>query len=251
VTTADELLAPAQTNLRLYEELRRAGRDPHAIVATRRAYDLALHLFTGQYRASGKPFVAHLVGTASLLARLGTSDAVVHAGILHAAYAQGVFPGWSGWRRAITEGKRAAVRAAVGPEAEARVFRYTEMPWSAAEADRLARDPPALAGLDPLDRDVLLMRLANELEDLVDLGAAYSAKSFAAAAPAAALAGALGESVLAEALGSARRATESAALPAALRTDREGAFSDAVPRRPGLGLLRRVARWLPRRGPRR
>src|SRR5262249_52556405 len=99
VTPAAELLAPAQTNLRPYEELREAGRPAEELLGARRAYDLAARLFAGQYRATGKPFVAHLVGVASIVARLGERQAVVVAALLHAAYDQGAFPGW---RRAVT-----------------------------------------------------------------------------------------------------------------------------------------------------
>jgi HD domain len=201
VTSAADLLSPAQTNLRLYEELRQAGRDPAEIVAVRRAYDLAARLFAGQYRASGKPFVAHLVGVASILGRLGERGALVVAGILHAAYDQGIFPGW---RRRVTEAKRAAVRAVAGEEAERLVIGY----------HRHVED----------DRDVVVMRLANELEDLVDLAGAYSAKPFDQAERAAALATELGHPSLAEALTRAARDNRGADLPAGLASSRHRSF---------------------------
>src|SRR5262249_37947301 len=146
---------PAQTNLRLYEELRRAGRPPDELLAARRAYDLATRLFAGQYRATGKPFVAHLVGVASILARLDRRGPLIVAALLHPAYDQGIFPGW---RRAVTEAKRAAVRAVAGDEAEHLVFRYHHH--------------------DQADGDVVLLGLANDLEDLVDLAGAYCAKPY-------------------------------------------------------------------------
>lgn len=201
MTSAAELLAPAQTNLRLYEELRQGGRAPADLVAARAAYDLAARLFAGQYRASGKPFVAHLVGVASIVARLGARGPVVVAALLHAAYDQGRF---SGWRRALTDAKRAAVRAVAGDEAEQLVSRYHAH--------------------DDADRDVVLLRVANELEDLVDLAGAYCAKPYDEAERAAVRAKELGFPELAEALARAAVDNRAAVLPAGLASDRRRSF---------------------------
>jgi predicted HD phosphohydrolase len=46
-------------------------------------YDFALQIFTGRLRGSGKPFLSHLVGTASILATLDAPTRVVAAGLLH------------------------------------------------------------------------------------------------------------------------------------------------------------------------
>lgn len=201
MTSAAELLAPAQTNLRLYEELRQAGRPPDELLAARRAYDLAAGLFAGQYRASGKPFVAHLVGVASIVARLGARGPVVVAALLHAAYDQGRF---SGWRRAVTDTKRAAVRAVAGDEAETLVSRYHVH--------------------DDADGDVVLLELANQLEDLVDLAGAYSAKPYDQAERASDRAKELGFPELAEALARAVADNRRANLPAGLASDRRSSF---------------------------
>jgi len=201
VTAAIELLAPAQTNLRLYEDLRGADRGADELLAARRAYDLAARLFAGQYRATGKPFVAHLVGVASIVARLDQRGAMIVAALLHAAYDQGVFPGW---RRAVTDAKRATVRAVAGEEAEHLVFRYHRH--------------------DEADGDVALLRAANDLEDLVDLAGAYCAKPYGGAERAAARATALGYPTLAEALTRALEANRAARLPAGLASDRHRSF---------------------------
>ena len=81
----------AQTNLQLHAQLLDLGcsiEDREYLAA---GYRLAADLFSGQYRGSGKPFVAHLVGTASILAATKASATVVAAGLLHAAYDQGDF----------------------------------------------------------------------------------------------------------------------------------------------------------------
>jgi hypothetical protein len=235
--SVDDLLSPAQTNLQLYEQLRHAGRNP---AAARSGYELAMRLFAGQYRASGKPFVAHLVGTASILASLGASEPVVVAGLLHAAYTNGVF---AGWRRAVTRRKRREVRAAVGTEVEALVFGYTRFPWRAELLPGL-RD----GGARPADRDLITMRLANDLEDLAYLGTAYSKKA-APAAIAAEIAERMGLPALAAALTRAMDAAADAEVPADLRSDRRASVTlppATYRERLELRLGRRLARLLRR-----
>ena len=75
----------AQTNLALYQQLHDLGYTPEKLADIREAYELATALFAGRFRPCGRPFTAHLVGTASVLAKLGAPAAVVAAGLLHAA----------------------------------------------------------------------------------------------------------------------------------------------------------------------
>jgi (p)ppGpp synthase/HD superfamily hydrolase len=159
--------AYAQTNIQLYRQLDEWGYAPDDAVAVARAYDLALRLFTCVYRGSGKPFLAHAVGTASILASLRARPPVVAAGLLHAAYTHGEFG--NGWRGASPP-KRAEVRRAVGEEVEGLVARYTELAW---HAGTIAGIRDNLDDMTSVERDVLLVRLANELEDHLDLGILY------------------------------------------------------------------------------
>src|SRR4051812_50178326 len=72
--------AYAQTNLQLYAQLRRAGAAEQDLALVRAGYDLAMHLCPASFRGSGKPLLAHLVGTASILAAMDQSARVVTAG---------------------------------------------------------------------------------------------------------------------------------------------------------------------------
>jgi len=158
-----------QTNLQLYRHLAELGYAAADIASAGRAYELALELFPGTYRGSGKPFLAHLVGTAGIVAGLRARPALIATGLLHAAYAHGEFG--NGWR-GISEAKRARVRDAVGMEIEDLVTRYTTLRWGRAEIPLIhAR----LDTMTTLEREVLLVRLANELEDHLDLGILYMA----------------------------------------------------------------------------
>ncbi len=167
MTFSDQGVLPpaAQTNLRLYRQLHDAGYMPSDLIWVRDGYELATSLFAGQYRGSGKPFVAHLVGTASILASIDAPPSAVVAGLLHAAYAQGDF-GLARWRH-----RRERVRAKIGNPAEELVWRYNEMPWTPSEIDCLRADSTRLAQTDRL---VVLMRLANELDDNLDLAMFHS-----------------------------------------------------------------------------
>ena len=158
-----------QTNLQLYGHLVELGYAEADIASVGRAYELGLKLFPGTYRGSGKPFLAHLVGTAGILVTLRARAALIATGLLHAAYTHGEFG--DGWR-SISDAKRAHVRAAVGVEIEDLVARYTALRWGRETI------PAIGARLDRMttqECEVLLVRLANELEDHLDLGILYMA----------------------------------------------------------------------------
>jgi hypothetical protein len=155
----------AQTNIQLLNQLRAEGYSSQEVVRLRAVYEFALGLFTGRYQPCGKPFLDHLVGTASVLASLRRPIAVVIAGLIHAAYMYGDF---GSPRRSMTRGKRRQIRQTVGQEIEEYVARYTTLRWGGETIPVLWNN---LAALAPIDREVLLMRLANELELHLDLGA--------------------------------------------------------------------------------
>ncbi len=160
----------AQTNIQLYNQLRYLGYSKTEVERVRKAYELATHLFSGNFRPNGKVFISHLVGTASILAEQKASLTVVIAGLLHAVYHHGRFfdP-----RRSITDGKRYKVRSVVGEEAEDLIVRYTELQWNNKSVLALLQHVDTL---DTTQRDVVIIRLANELEDHLDLGRCYGCK---------------------------------------------------------------------------
>jgi hypothetical protein len=96
---------------------------------------------------------------------------IVTAGLIHAAYHHGIFVGLKG---GASKAKRREVRDAVGTIVEDYVARYGRLSWS-EEAVSASRD--ALDRMLSVDCDVLLIRLANELEQVLDLGGLYRARS--------------------------------------------------------------------------
>ena len=142
----------AQTIVQLLEQIEH--RPLAERQGVRRGYDFATRLFAGRYRACGRPFVSHLIGTASALDREGASIDMVLAGLLHAAYEQGEFPPGSD--------RRALLRDEIGDGAEALVHRDQHFDTARVPDD-----------ISEAERDVVLLRIANEFDELGDRGMRY------------------------------------------------------------------------------
>jgi len=155
----------AQTVLQLYRQSIDAGCNEPALAQIRAAYDLARQLFVGCYRPSEKAFCSHLVGTASALLRWGERSEMVVAGLLHSAYLYGEFGDRS---RGLSAEKRQAVIQRVGKPAEALIEQYstTTLESSFCRQDRLVADGGR--------RDVVVLKLADLLDECVDAGPLYS-----------------------------------------------------------------------------
>ena len=154
----------AQTNIQLFNQMYDLGYDEQEIAAVKNSYELAMTLFTGRFRGSGKTFIAHLVGTANILASVRSAPGIISAGLLHAAYDGGDF---GDSKQGLSSAKRDYMRAAVGAEVEEYIARYMELGWNQQVARSIY---DKLNSLNQFEREVVLIRLANELEDYLDLG---------------------------------------------------------------------------------
>jgi hypothetical protein len=161
-------LQVAQTNIQLYNQLRRQGLDSDGLVLVHRAYELLTTLYSGYYQGDGKPFVAHGVGVASILAELGQPADIVALGLLHGVYGNGDFGDDANGQP--TPSRRAIVREAVGSEVERLVFRFTRL---RLHPDTIEHDRRALAELDDTGRRLQLVAIVDHLEKYVDLGGLY------------------------------------------------------------------------------
>lgn len=214
----------AQTNVALYRQLMAAAWSDADLGRAGAAHELALRLFAGRFRASGKPFLAHLVGTASIAQAHGGAPGVVLAGLLHAAYAQ---DGWGDGLAGAAAARRAVVAGAAGAEAERLVAGYTRLRWPATEGE------PAL----------LFLRVANELEDHLDGAMHFAHKAGPDPSRAAMVLGvarAGGHAALADELEAAL--ADRPRVPEGL-VRRDAAAFNAAPPRPASGGARR---WLAR-----
>jgi (p)ppGpp synthase/HD superfamily hydrolase len=159
--------AYAQTNVQLFNQLRSEGYSQADLAFLLKTYEFGLRIFSGIYLASGKPFIEHLVGTTSILASLHAPVEVLAASLIHAAYLHGDF-GSAG--KGVTKAKRDEIRRVVGEQVENYIARYYRQPIG---LKRIAALRDSFDDLDAVDRTVLLMRLANELEHHLDLGSLY------------------------------------------------------------------------------
>jgi len=157
----------AQTILQLNNQLRRTGYSEDDQRALIDAYNLAAELFSGRFRGSGKTFIAHLVGTASILVAHKSEITVVIAGLLHAAYEQGDFG--HGLLRGRSQ-DRAEITSAIGAQAERLVHGYEQLPWTSAAIAGYAQQT---IGVDGERHKLLLIRMANELEEHLDCNILY------------------------------------------------------------------------------
>lgn len=221
----------AQTNIQLYSQFREAGYSESDSLLVSQAYRLVTHLFTGRFRGSGKTFMAHLVGTASILGSLGVKAEIVVAGLLHAVYEFGDFGDGS---KGISNRKRERVIKSIGSNVESYIVGYTALRWNDRTIPEIY---DRLTDLNSFEREVLLMRLANELEDHLDLGVLYCGNVekrlqhiTATGDSIVAMATFLGFPTLAAALSQAFQETVSARLPPELRNQSD--YSYCIPTSP-------------------
>lgn len=151
----DYFLYPAQTNLELYAQAIERGYDETRLKQLSEAYRFALRQVYPLVRGSEKPFIAHLVGTASLVLESAAPADWVLGALLHALYQRRVpFEGCL-----APDARRPVVAARFGTAVDDLLFRYTAMEDS---------DPAGwLVAGKVIEPDVLTLRLADELEDLV------------------------------------------------------------------------------------
>ncbi|MFI5053772.1 MAG: DUF6817 domain-containing protein [Acidimicrobiia bacterium] len=157
----------AQTNIQLCNQLTAAGWSGDDLTRLRRAYELAMVIFAGQFRANGKTQIAHHVGVTSAVAAQSDRRDLVLAALVHSAYFLGE---WGEGRLAITPTKRARLRAVAGEGVEDLVLGYTELDWSLDAVQALDARAPSFADRE---RELVLMRLANEIDEFCDGGKRY------------------------------------------------------------------------------
>lgn len=149
---------PAQTNLQLYMQMMEEGYAEEEIRTINKAYLFTINKVHLMYRGSGKPFICHLVGTASLMAACKQPIEVILAALMHALYQNRVpFEGHKD-----IEKRREIIKDKFGTESDRLIYEYTEFEMT------------GIKDINPMqvkaDKHVLLMRIADELEDIVDYG---------------------------------------------------------------------------------
>ena len=165
-----DLSRVAQTNVALYRQMHGLGYDSSSLRLVRDAYELVCVPFAGHYRACGKPFVCHLVGTASVMGWLGAKPELVVAALMHSVYEASLAFGSNVDQVRLTP---ARIRSELGDGVERLVAAYRDTPWNLATFPALASESRSASGERA---DVLLLRLANELDDHLDCSMAYCSR---------------------------------------------------------------------------
>ncbi len=158
----------AQTNLQLYNQLREKGLQLEDLVLVHRAYELLTTLYPAHFQADGKPFVAHGVGVASIVAGLDQPAEIVAVGLLHNIYGNGDFG--DGRSETATASRRHLVRAAVGARVEELLIQFRELRIEPHNIEQARRALPLRSGVE---RRLICVELADYLEKYVDLGILY------------------------------------------------------------------------------
>jgi (p)ppGpp synthase/HD superfamily hydrolase len=161
----------AQTHLQLFQQMRSKGYSEAELTRVAQAYQVAIKLFANRFRPCGRPFVSHLVGASAILVWLRVPIQMVVAELLHAAYQEGDFPNSL---EGMTRRKRKELQAAIGAEAEALVAAYTV---GSRSLTGLLASHARFKEMSPLEHDILLMQLANELDDYRDLAGNHAANA--------------------------------------------------------------------------
>lgn len=148
---------PAQTNLELFIQMAESGRfSDKEIEICNKAYFFSLNCVYNMVRGSGKPFISHLVGLASLLIDNGMQHDVIVASLMHAVYQRRVsFPGANS-----IEERRIIVRNKFGTTIEELIHEYTDFEYD--KLSFLTKNDQ----LHPFFKEILFMHLGDELEDI-------------------------------------------------------------------------------------
>lgn len=160
------MLNIAQNIIQLNNQLYDASYSEEDITRLNAAYPVCIKLFSCKYRGNGKCFISHLIGTAGILAHLQQPIDAIIAAMLHAAYIQGDF---NNLRRRFSATNRKYLARKTSNAIEALVANYTKMKFNDDTIAKYIEGPE----IPETEKIILIMRLANELDDYSDLARLY------------------------------------------------------------------------------
>lgn len=153
----------AQTAVCLYNQLRENNYSNREIELVDKTYKFSKLLFSGRFQPSGKDFLSHCVGTASILASVHLPAELVAAALIHNVYQNGDF---GDGKKFISKSKRQYVRKVIVNEVEKYAAEFATLSWNSTTiADIRSR----IKNLSTIEKNVVLLRLADILEHLLDL----------------------------------------------------------------------------------
>ena len=162
--TRNYILHPVQTNLELCHQMHESGYSNDDINLVHHAYLFSINKVFNMYRGSGKPFINHLVGVAGYMVLEKQETSIIQAALMHALYQHRVLFGTD---ISIDE-KRNLIRKQFGSRVDQLIWDYTQF-------ELLTIDEINMNELQQ-DKEVLMLRIADEVEDLSNLGLLFHGK---------------------------------------------------------------------------
>lgn len=156
-----------QTHLQLLRQMHDLGYGAAELAETQAAYWLAAECFGGRVRASGKPFLCHLVGTAAAALAERPPLVVIKAALCHGIHRSGDF----GRMRPPARDELILARLGAETDAMVRAFAALQQDRAAVVATLLAQPP---ADAESTARWRALIWVANEVDELADAGLNFS-----------------------------------------------------------------------------
>lgn len=130
----------------------------------RKGFDIALEISDGLYRAQGIPLLNHLIRTASIVLSQTSSINTVLLALLHASFVVSKFD--DSCRSANHKLIQTEIEHEFGHQLANSLLAYEAMDWyQVIDVQYYIANTESL---EPLTKELLLVRLANELEDHMD-----------------------------------------------------------------------------------
>lgn len=157
---------------RLIRQCLEKGHARQDVVKLKTAFEIAAELHGSSFRGSKKPFMEHLVRTASILLIHGAPFDLVKASLLHAVYMGNTS---SKHHLTCTDQNRTLLKHLVGSKVEAIVHEYLLLSTASPQDHRTD-----LAEVDEtpiVKAQAIIVKIANDIEDLLDHAALLENKS--------------------------------------------------------------------------
>ena len=162
----------AQTYPQLINQAQSLSMDLNQLQLLKQAFELAVTFSDGLYRAQGVPLINHLIRTASILMVEKQPLVVVLVGLLHAAPILHKFD--RSHRSAGLQQKKQALEKHLNADIAALVMQYELLPWYSMQSLQMHRS--TIDQASEVTRQLITVRLANELEDNLDGAMLFSNK---------------------------------------------------------------------------
>jgi hypothetical protein len=150
----------AQTVGALYRQLHAAGYGPNQLRAVQKCFAFSNRAFSGVHHGCGKPLICHLVGTASAVTAMDARVEMVCAGLTHALFERGLFQ---------EQGSQTRLEAEFGPSVYRLIAAFGRFRWDDETIAAFAAQP---SFANETFRSMLILRLANEMDDIANMGLA-------------------------------------------------------------------------------